>query len=204
MKPSKQANAAKWMLEGIKQHQKFLQDFQSAKEDAFNAGLFFLSAKAEMEHGDWELFKQNYADKIPPRSLERYCEFATEVLAWAREENPKLVSVDQLQGLARSMVLQSPKGMVALCRELKLMRRFGEYDAVKYASRKMLGAGGQIEFDFTSAEKTLQMLCDPKVQLTFPEGTDELAALTELDGTLKSAHLRVSRRLNELRKTVQI
>jgi len=34
------------------------------------------------------------------------------------------------------MVMQSPKGFVALCRELKLMRKFGEYDSVAYALSK--------------------------------------------------------------------
>ena len=191
--------ADKWMLEGVREHEQFQRAFQSAKEHALNAGIFFQSAQANFEHGEWDNFIAGYSHKISRATIYRYLQFAQEVLEWAKSENPKLVGMEKLSAAAREMVLQSPKGLVALCRELKLMRKFGEYDEVKYRARKLLGDGGaQIEFEFEAAEKTLQMLCDPKVHFKFPEGTDEAVALTELQGTLKSASLRVSSRLREL------
>jgi len=177
---SQTADAAKWMTEGIKQHEVFQVAFGRAKESALNAGFFFLAARQCFKDGAWGEFLLGYTHKLPRRTVERYVEFAEEVLKCVKEQNPGLVGLEKLSEAARQMVLQSPKGLVALCRELKLMRKFGEYDAVKYRSQKLLGDDKQQEFGFDYFSTALDMLSNENIHIKYPEGKDELEAVKEL------------------------
>ncbi len=200
-----QNNAHKWMLEGIKQHELFQKAFQSAKEYALNAGFFFLSAKSGFEHGEWENFCAGYTSKIPHRSIQRYMEFASEVSEWVKSESPKLVGMEKISAAAREMVLQSPKGLVALCRELKLMRKFGEYDEVKYRAKKMLGDNKQLELEFDALFMPVVQLSkigQPNFHIKLPEGKNELEAYEELAANLDAARDCVRAQINKL-KTIE-
>jgi len=186
-----QSAAARWMLEGIREHEAFNAAFRSARAHAINAGFFFLSARQQIADGNWGEFLFGYNHKISERAVRFYMLLATEAIEWVKHAQPQLAGLDKIQAAARDLVMESPKPLVALARELGFMRRFGEYDAVKYATRKRLGDAGQIEFEFTAAEHTLDLLCDPKVVLKFPESADQHEALTELKGKLQSATARV-------------
>ncbi len=193
--PTKTAPSHQWMLEGIKQHQSFQRAFQAAKEHALNAGIFFISASQSHDHGDWQNFCGAYSTQISERSIRRYMEFATEVIEWVKAENPNLVGEAKLKDAALKMVLQSPKGFIALCRELKVMRKFGEYDEVRYRTKKLLGGSGeQIEFEYASAAKAiaqLSLIDLPNFHLKFPEGADEDAEIAKLETGLETALAKV-------------
>lgn len=187
--------AIKWMLEGIREHELFQRAFLSAKEHALNAGIFFLSAMDRLGDGDWGLFLEGYSHKIPKRTVQRYVEFASEVLEWAKAQNPKLIGMEKLAEVAREMVLQSPKGLVALCRELKLMRKFGEYDEVKYRKQKLIGnSQQQFEFTFESIVVSLDVLThfgDSNYTFNYPKGVDEVEFMSQVEAKLEVALARV-------------
>lgn len=182
------------MLEGIKHHESFVTHFRQAKDAALNCGLFFVSARTAVDHGNWITFLNGYTHKLSLRTIQFYTAFADDVLAHVKQEKPNLIGLDKLAAAAREMVLHSPKGLVALARELKLMRKFGEYDAVKYRAKQLTGGDNQIEFNFDAAEKMLAAICDPKVKLP-----DDLEEAEELVGTLKSATIRAEKHLRSLR-----
>ena len=193
-KPTKQSSAAKWMIEGIKQHEEFVSHFQKAKEYALNAGLFFASAREEIADGEWGQFLIGYDHIVKVRTVQRYVEFAQEVLKWVKTEHPKLVGMEKLSAAAREMILQSPKGLVALCRELKLMRKFGEYDEVKYRTKKLLGTGSQIEFEFAELAASIDVLThfgEENYQFKYPDGVDEVEYMSALESKLEAALTRV-------------
>lgn len=183
----------KWFREGIAEHQKFLAAFRSAKEAAFNAGLYFLSAKAAHKHGEFEQFADLFREQVSVRSVRRYMEFSTECLEWAKSDRPDLKSLAKLQDHARALVLQSPKGMVALCRELQLMRKFGEYDAVKYARNKTSDRDEpQLFFSFEEFESALQ----PLVRNQAPQLKDlAVSSLQKLEADLAAAAATVREEL---------
>jgi len=163
-------------------------------------GFDFIQAKAGFDHGEWERQCQIYADKIPLRTIQHYMRLADLSWRWVLHKHPKVKDIEEVKRLAIEMVVVSPKPIVELMREMGHMLKFGGYFEEDYQEKKkrnLLG-DGQIEFDFTAAENTLRMICDPKVSLKFPEGTNEVEALTELQGTLKSAAMRVSHRIREL------
>lgn len=186
-KLSPAAAADKWMQEGIKQHEEFLRAFLNAKERALNAGIFFITAKAGFDHGQLEDFLDGYSNKISRRSFFYYVGFAEEVIAWVKAEHPKLIGMEKISVAARAMVLKSPKGFIALCRELKLMRKFGEYDEVKYRKSKLLGDSPQIEFEFSAAMGTLDFLCSEKHHIKWPDGKDEVEAMDEMISKMELA-----------------
>lgn len=183
--PTKNAAADKWIIKSIEQHQNFAINFQKAKECALNAGFFLLQAQAAAEPGDWMPLIERHADKISQTTVYRYIAFATEVTEWVKAEFPGIKD-NLVHAAAMKMVLKSPKGYIALCRQLELMRKFGEYDEVKYRAKKMLGDSKQIEFSFDELSAHLNVFTQD-FRLTLPEGKDEAEALTELETQLEQA-----------------
>lgn len=192
-------DAEKLFARGVKHHMAFDGAIKSARREAIEAGFDFLQAKAGFEHGDWMKQCAVYEKEISDRTIRSYMQLADLSWRWVLYKNPKVKDIDEIKKLAIEMVLVSPKPLVELCRELGHVLKFGGYFEEDYQEKKKKNLlGGQIEFDFTAAESTLRMICDPKVALKFPDGADEVEKLTELQGTLKSASLRISHRLKEL------
>jgi hypothetical protein len=192
--PTKNVAADKWIQKAIEQHQLFAVNFQKAKECALNAGFFFLQAQTAADHGDFGALIERYKDKISSRTVYRYIEFAAEVIEWVKAEYPGITN-DKVAAIAMKMVLKSPKGYIALCRQLELMRKFGEYDEVKYRSKKLLGDGKpQLEFSFDELSASVDVFSkigQENFFLKFPEGKDETEALGELEAKLETALARV-------------
>ena len=134
LQPTKNLAADKWIQKALEQHQQFAANFQRAKECALNAGFFFLQAQNSAAHGDFGALIERYSEKISSRTVYRYIEFASEVIEWVKAEFPGIAN-NKIPAAAMKMVLKSPKGYVALCRQLELMRKFGEYDEVKYRTK---------------------------------------------------------------------
>lgn len=182
--------AEQWMQQGIRQHELFNKHITGARTVAVNAGLFFTSARAAYDDGDWGLFLSGYSHKIKPRAVYFYMELTREALEWAKTEHPQLTGA-KLEEMAKTMIMMSPKPLVALCRELGYMRKFGEYDAVKYAAQKRLGNGAhQLELEFETVMKWLdpfKHIGESNCRLVLPDGMDERKALQELDAALGEA-----------------
>ena len=182
-----------FMAAGLAEHSEFLKAFHKAKCHAFRAGVYFLKAQAEITEGDWSDYLVTFEDKISRTTVYRYMAFADEVIKWAKASNPTL-SGDALASAALDMAMQSPKGYIALCRQLELMRKFGEYDAVKYAQKRIGGDSKQVEFKSTSGLSTLDMLSrvgEPDFNLVFPDDRKPAECLTELESKLETALQKV-------------
>jgi len=181
----------KYIQQGLVEHAAFNKDFTSAKRHALNAGFYFLSA--QQTSADFEAVIERHNDKIARRSVYRYMEFAKEALEWAAAEHAKFAKdTGKLLVFAQDMVMKSPKGYISLCRELGHMRKFGQYDEVKYRERK-LGAG-QIEFDFAKLTPVLDQLArfgDENVTFNYPEGVDTVEYIAEVETKLEAALKRV-------------
>lgn len=190
VKPSDRKNADKWMVEGINQHTLFQRNLRSAKFNALSAGFLFLSARACYEHGDWQPFVAGYAGKIKLRTVQYYMEFAEQALLWAKRERPDLLKRADLEAHAKEMVMQSPRPLIALLRELRELPRHGEYDPDEYAIERKVGK--QLEFGrLISHLRSLQHLGESNFRLVLPEGVDEQKALAELDATLEDVRAKV-------------
>jgi hypothetical protein len=204
---TKNQAAAKWIEQGIKQHELFRRAFQTAKEHAFNAGIFFWSAQQSAQEGDWQLLLGAFEAQISERTVYRYIAFATEVMEWVKAEHPQIKDLEKLRAAGSAMVLKSPKGYIALCRQLELMRKFGEYDEVKYKTKKLLGAGQpQLEFSFAELTATIDVLThfgDDNYSFKYAEGADEAATLDEVERKLETALARV-RMIKQHGKVVEV
>ena len=186
---AKKGNVGKWIEQAIVQHESFVAGFQKLKEHALNAGIFFLTAQQIAEHGDWEMELLAHQEKVSRTTVYRYIAFANEVLEWTKVEHPKLTSMEDLRKAAVKIVLQSPKGYIALCRQLSLMRKFGEYDEVKYKAKKLLGQG-LIEFNFADLATSVEQLThfgDTNYTFKFPEGVDEAEYISTVELKLEAA-----------------
>jgi hypothetical protein len=195
-KLSESNHPQRWFEEGIKQHEAFQSFFIQAKERALCAGWFFLRARNALDREtSFELFCQPYNEQVSFRTVQRYIEFTEACLAWASAEKPALANQsEKLLEFSKKMVLQSPKPMVALCRSLRLMIPFGEYDAVAHARRKLNGPR-QIEFDFAAVVTSVEVLDTFDVDYllsTMPEGTDARLEMSAIEQKLRNARDRVA------------
>ena len=119
------------------------------------------------------------------------------MIEWVKAEQPQIEGMENILAAGIKMVLQSPKGYVALFRQLGEMRKFGEYDEVKYRTRKLLGDGKQLSFSFDELSAHIKVFAtDFKLEL--PEGKDEATALTELETELETALASVRQRKNTI------
>lgn len=188
-----EAQAAKWFADGVKKSAKFQKDCAELRRTMMDAAFDFLRARECVPHGQWLDFLELHRAEIKPRTVQFWMRLAEDAKEWVLAAQPGLKTVNELHAAAREMIFQSPKGLVTLGRELGQFRRFGEYDAVKYAQRK-LGGGAQIEFDFASAVPVLDALCrfgDEAYDFIYPAGVDEENFLDELETKLDSAIKRV-------------
>ena len=180
------------MTEGIRLHENFRRAFDAAKEAAFRAGIYFMQAQASAERGEWLPFIEKYKPQISQTTVYRYIAFSEEILEWVKAENPKLVGQDKLIAVALKMVLRSPKGYIALCRQLELMRKFGEYDEVKYRMKKL--GTKQMEFEFADLAMSIDHLThlgDAHYNFKFPPGQDEAEFIEQVETKLETALKRV-------------
>ena len=181
MKP--ELKAAQWFAEGVKKSHQFEDALRQTRRFMMDAAFNFMRARALLPHGSWGDFCELHGDEIAPRTVRFWCQLAEEAIAWVRVADPKLKSLDEIHAAARDLVIQSPKPLVALCRHLGHMRPFGEYDAVKYAQRK-LGNGNtaQFEFEFSDLLAPLDQLChfgEDNYTFKYPKGVDEAEFLDE-------------------------
>jgi hypothetical protein len=185
-------DAERWFAAGVKENQQFLESWKRARAHAINAGFYFVKAQSVCPEGEWEIFLAAREDQIKRRTVYFYMQLASAALDWARTEQPKLAG-PKLQAFAvKQVMLMSPKPLVALLRDLRELRPFGEYDAVKYAQRK--NGLGQIEFQFDAVIKPLDMLThfgEPGYEFIYPEGVDEVQYIGEVKAKLRAALARV-------------
>jgi hypothetical protein len=180
MKPI--ANVHKWIERGIAESENCRKSFKQTKIHAMNAGMAFSKAREALD-GEFVAYLAKYEHVVSKTSVYRYMEFFETALAWAADQNPALKNKqDDWIKAAYDVVLQSPKPFIALMRQLGEMRKFGEYDSVKYATKK-LGAGNtQIEFAFDDLLAPLDHLAhfgDDNYTFKYPEGRDETEVLDE-------------------------
>ncbi len=194
------AKAQKWFDAGVNETIKFKSAFQAAREHAFRSGFLFLRARECCPQGEWGALLDKNAQRVKPRTVRFWMELAEAGRSWTMEFH-KEIPIHKVEEFTVTQVLiMSPKPLIALLRALKAMRPFGEYDEVKYAQRKMLGNGQQLELDFTkviAGFDALDHIGEPNFTLNVPQGTTEQQALTELES-------RLSRALDKIRslKTV--
>lgn len=192
MKLEVQAN--KWFAEGVKKSTKFERDCTELRRTMVDAAFCFLEARELVGHGNWLAYLDLHKKEIGPRTVQRWIKLAEDATAWVLAGQPALKKISEIHAAARDLIFQSPKSLVALGRELGQFRKFGEYDAVKYAAQKRLLSNGQIEFDFAAVLEPLDALChfgDEKYQFVFPAGRDETEFIGELETKLETALTRV-------------
>lgn len=181
MKPA--TSTAKWMERGIAESTACRKAFSDTKLHAMYAGHAFAQARQTMP-GEFVDYLATFSDRVSKTTVYRYIEFYEAALNWAAEANPQLRDdPEALFRAATSVVLQSPKPFIALMRQLGDMRKFGEYDAVKYATKKLAGASSQIEFDFDKVFSAVDLLAhigEDNYVIKYPENKDETEALREL------------------------
>lgn len=179
MKPV--VNVHKWFERGIAESENCRKSFKQTKIHAMNAGMAFAKARETLE-GEFVAYLAKYEHVVSKTSVYRYMEFFETAMAWAADQNPALKNnqADWVKA-AYDVVLQSPKPFIALMRQLGEMRKFGEYDSVKYATKKLTGAP-QIEFSFDELLAPLDHLVhfgEENYTFKFPEGRDESEFIDE-------------------------
>ncbi len=195
-KPAKSnlSEAARWFLAGVKCGAEFLELWKRARANCVNSGFNFLKARSLCNDGEWLLLLQDYSATIKPRTVQFYMQFAEAALAWAKEQRPDLAGTKLQEFALKQVMLMSPKPLVALLRELRELRPFGEYDAVKYANKKLADADGQIEFHFADVLKPLDTLLhfgEAGFNFVYPEGADTVEFMTSVERKLETALARV-------------
>lgn len=174
---------AHWFAEGVKKSREFDRSLKNTRQVAMDAAFHFRRARELCAHGQWEEFCEFHLSEISPRTVRFWCQLAEEAIEWVKKSGVPCKTIAEVHAAARDMVMQSPKPLVALCRELGHLRKFGEYDEIKYAQRK-LGAGSpaQFEFEFSDLLAPLDHLChfgEDNYVFKFPAGVDEQAFLDE-------------------------
>ena len=189
--------SVRYIEQALKTHAAAVQHFRNCKEAVLKCGFFFREARNACYHGDFGAVLLKYEDQISKTSVYKYIDFADEVEAWVKAENPQIEGMENILAAGIKLVLQSPKGYIALWRQLGEMRKFGEYDEVKYRTRKLLGDGKQLSFSFAELTAHISVFkTDFKLEL--PEGKDEVTALTELETELETALQNVRQRKNTI------
>lgn len=146
MKPETKAHAL--FKIGIEKAKAFDRNMKQLRRDGIDAAFAFQQAREVTPAGEWGMFCEIHSEEITPRTVRFWCALADEAIAWVQESSPQLKTIAEVQAAARDLVMQSPKPLIALCRELGHMRKFGEYDAIKYATKKLSNGSSQIEFHF--------------------------------------------------------
>jgi len=194
-------SAQKWFESGLQEAELFKTAWRKAREHVMRAGFFFIRARESCPNGDWSLFVQAQSGgRISERTVRLYMQLAEAALVWARMAEPQTAGGKLEEVATKEVMMMSPKPLVALLRDLREMRPFGEYDAVKYAQRRL--GNGQLEFelDFEKAFASvdvLDRLGSPGFTLNFPEGKSEEEGLTELREKMKSVLAKIDAQLGK-------
>ena len=135
---NKTKEAKTYLAKAAVQHKKFVSGFRNAKAAYLTAGAFLAKAHPLVLRGEWEpLLEQCGLERT---AAHRYETLYKEAMDWARAEHATLTDDAKLFKCALEMVIQSPKGLVALCRDLGEMKQFGTYDAAAYEAKKLTQA----------------------------------------------------------------
>lgn len=196
-------HADKWLKQGIEESALARRKFRECWSHMLNAGMFFLKAQESCKEGNFELLLETYEADVSRATVYRHMAATRDAMEWAAASNPALKNdPTRLFEQAKKMVLQSPREFVAICRQLGEMRKFGEYDAIKYARRKLLGDEQQMELDFGKARASLEILerIDQIEFTNLPDGVTIETALDEVEHKLENALEKV----RERRKTVSV
>jgi len=179
-------DAEKWYALGLQKHQAFERGMKQARRDVVDAAFAFLRCRAAFDYGEWGEFLMLHTD-ISPRTVRDYIELARHAQDWAlRSTSPMPKTIEAVNAIARDLILYSPKPLIELCRDLKFMRPFGEYDRVKYHQAKE--DGSQLSFDFSRLAADVDVLThlgEKNFELKFADGVDQVGALKELKAKLK-------------------
>lgn len=184
------------MAQGIAESDAGIAAWRKGRGHLMNAGMAFIKAREAVGEGNFGALLETYEQRISRTTVYRHVMLVEEALTWAAQDKPALqASPTALFEHAKAMVMLSPKGMVALLRQLGEMRKFGEYDAVKYQQKKLLGNGEQMELDFGKLASAVEMLSFiDTALLELPEGKTEDEALEEIEEGLQSAIHKVRTR----------
>lgn len=176
------------MAVGIEQANLARRTFRQLNLHMLNAGVAFIRARDAAT--DFAALVESYKSQISRASVYRYMAYAEAILAQATEARPDLAgSTDRILEYARDMVIQSPRPLVAVLRADGALRKFGEYDAVRYQRRK-LGMPRPIVIRWPAIMDHLDALLrisDQSVRLAVPDGTTERESLRVLRDRLQSA-----------------
>jgi len=183
-----QADPAPLMRLGIEQANLARRTFRQLNLHMLNAGVAFIRARDAAT--DFAALVESYKSQISRASVYRYMAYAEAILRQAAEARPDLQdAADKLLDYAREMVIQSPRPLVAVLRADGALRKFGEYDAVRYQRRK-LGLPRPLIIRWPAVMDHLDALiriADPSVRITVPDGTSEREGLRVLRDRLQAA-----------------
>jgi len=189
----------KWFDAGVSEFRQFRPAWLRARCHAIAAGFFFLKARAVCPHGQWASFLDDHTTQIKPRTVQFFIQLSEAALEWTRAQRPELPPSKLEAAACTEIMLMSPKPLIALLRELRELRPFGEYDSVKYAIKKRQ-TPGQIEFSFAVLTSTLDVflhLDAANYHFIPPENKTEGEALADLKARLETALEKVEARLAE-------
>jgi len=146
----------RWFEQALAEHRLYRSAIRAAKEHALNCGFYLICAKEECRRGDWmEQLLAFCGEEIGQRTAQRYMQFATEAMEWAKRELGD-VSALKLIAEAKRIAMQSPRSFTELMRSIGEMRAFGEYDAMKYRVKQTKNPQ-QIEFTFAFEDACKQL-----------------------------------------------
>ncbi len=181
--------ADKLFTAGLAEHGRFLSTFKKARGHVSDAGWYFTRAREACPEGEWGYLMNCHAQEIRPRTVQFYMQLTDACIEWVKEKMPG-TKADKVQDACREIMMQSPKPLIALLRDLRLMLPFGEYDAIAYRAGKELANQRQLELDFTkviASFDALDHIGESNFTLTVPQGTTEQQALAELERRLSNA-----------------
>lgn len=199
------AKPAALFEQGLKSHNLTGDLLHQAKNAALLAGWFFIQSRNTCEHGEWLDLLKEFEAKISERTVRRYILFTEDALVSVIAEKRKLTDEQvkayqlthreladtTLRDAAGEVVIQSAANFTELARELRLFRKFGEYDSVQHAAataRAAKAAPRQIEFNWDLALGGLQSL---KAIERVPVDKLDTAKLTQLETELETALAKV-------------
>ena len=216
-------SAQKWFNDGVESATNCAENLGRSKTDGLKAGWFFIRAKLAAGHGEFGLLCAANSGSLAERTIQRFMQF-TRLSMWRfieenREEADSLTGglaisrgrnlddepvIDdeallKCEDLFQAVIdgsLMSPKDLVAVCREVGLMRRIEEYPSTSAAAakrRRENRAGRQLLFDFgmaTAGLETLMVIDRDPARIPKPEKLDAL--ITQTEAALE--HLRAVRK----------
>ena len=196
--PRNVKEAQSWLTKAAKEHKKFVASFRASKEGALTAGAFLSKAHALCDHGEWEPMLEKHG--LNRMTAWRYQTLYTEAMEWARNEHATLTDETKLFQCALKLAVQSPKGLVALCRELGEMRKFGEYDPTEYQAKKLTAGESAIGTITPGTYKRVMRSLDWVTQETI---TVEDLDQNQIDG-LADWLTRALAKVKSLRETIPV